>query len=487
MNKLMSFLLMALSLSVHAQERHTSFDPNEHGFNFENTFTNDFVSELDWRTNGLCGGMVYAALDYYLAGKKIPSQDYRPAVNSQLHDYIYDRQVHSIADNVDKWAELGFNPGGARNSEFFKWGLEGKRGGRIDELRSSIDRGIPVPLGLFHADDHRGGDHQVLAIGYKMGRYRGDLGAHQTDFEIHVYDPNKKNAKRILKANPQTENWYYIDDREKRWQSYFVDKKYRRHSPPTIEENRVHTDGKIRTLRVHITTGGDDLRGGNDNVDIEVGVFGQSPQRFNNVNNSRRWIDHYTQTVELNLRQAVERSEISHIKLMTAFGGGMSGDNWKVNKVQVQAIEYGRAVDMKAVEGQPWYEFKGGRHSKQIDLNYRSATTVNTTIPPIVRPVGNRCHNSLQNKVAWDYKGNKRWGTANMDRLCGTTNSDQPAKCFNKVMHGNVNWGGGTQWQWENALKLCQGTLNANRTVVCFKKKIKEGSNWSSAISACKR
>ncbi|WP_223788236.1 hypothetical protein [Marinicella meishanensis] len=487
MKHLITAWLITFSTLILAQERHTSFDPAIHGFNFENTFTNDFIKEVDWRTNGLCGGMVYTALDHFLAGKPIPRQDYRPAVHSPLHDYIYDRQVHSIADNIDKWAELGVNPLGARNSEFFKWGLEGKPGGRIDELRAAIDRGIPVPLGLFHADDHEGGDHQILAIGYKMGRYRGDLGPYQTDFEIYVYDPNKKNAKRTLKADPGSEQWYYVDDHNKRWQTYFVDRKYRSHNPPNLAQAAVHNDGKVHQLRLEITTGSDDLRGGNDNVDIEVGVYGMSPQRFNNINNSRRWIDNYTQTIELSLNQPVDRSDISHIKLLTRFSGGMGGDNWNVNRVTVKAIENGQAHDMKTVEGQPWVRFTGQRHEAQINLNYRAATTVNTQVPVIVHASQDRCHASLQNKIAWDYQGNKRWGQNNLDRLCGSVGTEQPAQCFKQVMHGGVNWGGGTQWQWENALKLCASSLNANRTVVCFKKAIKQGDNWSSAINACKR
>lgn len=487
MNLLITFLLIAISTLSWAQERHTSFDPTTHGFNFENTFTNDFIREVDWRTNGLCGGMVYAALDHFLAGKPIPRQDYRPAVNSPLHDYIYDRQVHSIADNIDQWMELGVNPLGARNSEFFKWGLEGKRGGRIDQLRASIDRGVPVPLGLFHADDHAGGDHQILAIGYKMGRYQGDLGTHQTDFEIYVYDPNKKNTRRILKADPGTEQWYYVDDHNKRWQTYFVDRKYRSHTPPTFAQASVHNDGKVHVLRLEITTGGDDLRGGNDNVDIEVGVYGQNPQRFNNINQSRRWIDHYTQTIELPLNRPVKRSDISHVKLLTHFSGGTGGDNWNVNQVTVKAIENGQPHDMKTVSGEPWVRFTGQQREAIIDLNGRAATTVRAHIPVITNSGSNRCHNSLQNKVAWDYQGNKRWAQNNIDRLCGSVGTDQPAQCFNQVMHHGVNWGGGTQWQWENALNLCAGSLNANRTVACFKKAITQGNNWSTAINSCQR
>ena len=50
--------------------------------------------------------MSYAALDFYYAKKPIPTQDFRPAVNTPLHDYIYGRQVKSLEQNIDKWAEL---------------------------------------------------------------------------------------------------------------------------------------------------------------------------------------------------------------------------------------------------------------------------------------------------------------------------------------------------------------------------------------------
>jgi hypothetical protein len=53
-------------------------------------------------------------------------------------------------------------------------------------------------------------------------------------------------------------------------------------------------------------------------------------------------------------------------------------------------------------------------------------------------------------------------------------------------MHGGINWGGGTQWQWQNALDLCKGTNNANNTISCFQGKIGAGSAWQQAISACR-
>ncbi len=501
MKKLLMITLALTSQIGLSQERHTGFDPKTDGYNFANTFRNDMIREFDIRTGGLCGGMVYSALDHFMTNKTMPVQDFRPAVQTKLHDYIYDRQVHSLSENIDKWIELGVNPLGARNSEFFNWGLQANNGGRIQELRQLIDQGKPAPLGLWHADGHSGGDHQVLAIGYKMGRYEGNLGAYKEDFEIYIYDPNFPNETQTLKADPQSQTYYYTEtmvwDREtdtyskgthkKRWLTYFVDKKYRAKTPPNFKNTQAQNDGKIRKLRFEILTGGDDLRGGNDNLNIEVNYFNKTSQKFNNVNNSRRWIDNYNQTIELNLNQAVKRSDISHFNFTTTFYSGMGKDKWNMDRVNVYVIENGQAKKLIGKAGQPLHRFEPGKQSYRLNTTRTAVTTVNRTIPAVVKPRTDRCHDSVQNKVAWDYKGNKRWAKANIDQLCGNNTTDQPAKCFNTVMHGGVNWGGGTQWQWKNAAKLCNNTLNANRTVVCFKNKLKNGNNWSSAISACKR
>ncbi len=99
----------------------------------------------------------------------------------------------------------------------------------------------------------------------------------------------------------------------------------------------------------------------------------------------------------------------------------------------------------------------------------------------------NKCTSYIQGKIAWDYKGSKQWGKNNLVRLCqGAETSVQPGICFNRVMHGGVNWGGGTKWQWSNALNLCQGTLNAAATINCFRKEIDKKRPWSQAIKACK-
>src|SRR5262245_30775460 len=171
-----------------AAPRRTKFDPAKHGFRFVNSFQNDFIPALNIRTSGLCNGMSYAALDYYFANRPVPNQTYRPANRTPLQSYLYDRNVTSIKRNLDKWIELGFNPFGIRDNEFFEWGLRGFNGGRLQELRASIDRGIPVPLGLSGCNNT--GNHCVIAIGYDLGRYKGDLKANKGDLKIFVCDPN---------------------------------------------------------------------------------------------------------------------------------------------------------------------------------------------------------------------------------------------------------------------------------------------------------
>ena len=98
------------------------------------------------------------------------------------------------------------------------------------------------------------------------------------------------------------------------------------------------------------------------------------------------------------------------------------------------------------------------------------------------------CFNAVQNQIAWNYQGNKSWSPNNVQDLCrGASNPNPraPAQCFQRVMHGGINWGGGTQWQWTNARDLCMGTPDADRTISCFQRSLK-GSAWQAAIAACK-
>ena len=273
----------------------TTFDPAKHGFKFVNDFQTQIqIAGLNGpRFGGLCGGMVYASLDYYKNNLPIPSQTHRPTSGSTLHQYILNRQTNSTllnvngTSNADKWSELILNPFGWRSSEFFNWGLQGSNGGRIQELVEMMSTGNPVPLGLFKAGSGGiGPHHQVLAIGYDMGRYKGDLGNYKEDFKIFIYDPNHPAETLTLRANAANQSYYYEQYPGENWMTYFVDKKYTVSRPPVIQTTTLPNDGLVRQLVLEIRTGGDDLRGGNDNVNAIVKYADGTSDVYENINNS---------------------------------------------------------------------------------------------------------------------------------------------------------------------------------------------------------
>ena len=340
------------NLEIKNTARRTSFDPKVHGFNFSNTFKNNFVSEFDVRTGGLCGGMVWAALDYWKTSKKIPQQTYLPTEGSTLQSYIYDRQYASIERNLDRWAELGVNPGGARNNEFWRWGMEGKRGGRLDELKRTIDSGRPVPLGLQSCSEGCQGNHQVLAIGYDMGRYKGDLGAHKNEFRIFVYDPNLPSKTMVLRSNPATRHFYYETDTNRKWRTYFVDANWRLKNPPTI-------NALERELLLTFGTGEDDLR---SRLTIAVERNNGRDLSFLSVNNGKRWISNSTQTVAVSLPAGVAYNNLTGIRIRR-WSSDMNDlqkagtDNWDLRRLLVRSGDADGKKVLFQRSGSPLHRF----------------------------------------------------------------------------------------------------------------------------------
>lgn len=84
----------------------TEFRPEIHGFPFPNRFVND-VARLPSgdriRTNGRCGGMAYAALDIFQAGRIAPQHDWSgsprgvPPDGTPIADYLSRRLLDSFA------------------------------------------------------------------------------------------------------------------------------------------------------------------------------------------------------------------------------------------------------------------------------------------------------------------------------------------------------------------------------------------------------
>jgi hypothetical protein len=180
----------------------TSFTPQRHGFHFPNAFTTTVVTIPGFgpiTTSGLCGGMTYAALDYYLSGRPTPthrSGDFPggaavPPQPDRLGQYILDRQLSS------------FNP--LVNPSVVKFVTQAAPFGRSayqvtiqDEwqlIKNEIDAGSPCPIGLIADSLNPTQSHQVLAVGYDEAAGR----------VLWIYDCNYPDTTVTLTFDDATE------------------------------------------------------------------------------------------------------------------------------------------------------------------------------------------------------------------------------------------------------------------------------------------
>lgn len=212
--------------------RHTGFDPRKHGFSFPNLWhlgadataspANEITAYLLARGTlgflgptilphvmriarprleralapryGLCGGMVFAALDFYNAGVSVPRQiKDTPSADTPLYRFLWRRQLDSMLANGRRFvlwtAYLKFPDLGQPH-------LSGEarllRGSQKEwrQLKDALDNGKPVPIGLIRDGAQIFANHQVLAVGYE-----------QTDerhIKLFVYDPNHPDTETVL-------------------------------------------------------------------------------------------------------------------------------------------------------------------------------------------------------------------------------------------------------------------------------------------------
>ena len=206
----------------------TNFTAQRDGFHFGNYFVNVIanlpgVGQIS--TYGRCGGMSYLALDHYFARMPMPyvhTRDFGqthgvPPDGHPLADYLYQRQLDSfmtlsavkfvawsLASDKPSW----FNKGVSRmthEDEFAK-------------LKTSIDRGVPVTLGLITARDlaHLGSNHQVVAYGYD------ETPAAKT---VYIYDVNYADYEMALVSAPGALGWREDDaslNLHLEWRGWFV-------------------------------------------------------------------------------------------------------------------------------------------------------------------------------------------------------------------------------------------------------------------------
>lgn len=192
------------AVAVPAQRTATrpAFLASRDGFAFHNSWPSQPAVQLDTpfgtidignAQGGLCGGMVFAALDYWYADREQPAA--QPALGSPLYKFLVRRIVdswHVPAGVAQYYQWMGLPDGDAsftalRRRVVVEHGLAWRTvRQQWPQIKKDLDRNVPCGLGLVAASGHDprelGKNHQVLAYGYQA---TPDL------VTVRVYDPNR--------------------------------------------------------------------------------------------------------------------------------------------------------------------------------------------------------------------------------------------------------------------------------------------------------
>jgi hypothetical protein len=159
--------------------------PSRHGFAFDNAWPQQPAVVLPTpfgdiaignAGGGLCGGMAFAALDYWLAGQA-PGPE-RPSAGDPLYRYIVNRLIDSwhVPAGVAQYYQWMSLPDGDNVIKLFGRQVITERGlgwrtVRVQwpQIKKDLDRGLPVPIGVVTVASKNPKDlalnHQVLAFG----------------------------------------------------------------------------------------------------------------------------------------------------------------------------------------------------------------------------------------------------------------------------------------------------------------------------------
>lgn len=258
--------------------RVAGFQPGTNGFRFQNAF--DHAPDIQINllglniaigdaANGLCGGMVFAARDFFAAGQRPPTRSDSPSAGV-LFDFMVRRLFDSFELPVGpaRYAAL-MNPD-LPDHETFMSDIGLAPHGRafvtiVEEwpkIRAGLDGGMPMPMALILVKDRdlgkMGHNHQVLAYGYDL-----DV----NDLSILVYDPNfpgDNNVRINLNlGNPRqtTEMWETATAQNARQHQVwaFFSQSYGFVMPPVVPNPDPATTTAERSFHITNTTPGDQV------------------------------------------------------------------------------------------------------------------------------------------------------------------------------------------------------------------------------------
>lgn len=182
------------------------FLPSSGGCHFNNSFHGPALVvevpafgkvNLGNAANGVCGGMVFAARDYFEAHTPMAADTAAPASGTPLFKFVTGRLIDSF--NVPSGILEYFSWMNTPDQDTKVW-IADRRGvawktivEQWPSVRSTIDAGHPCPLGLVTVHSHNpadlGANHVVCAYAYDL--------ADNGDLVIRVYDPNSPNKDDV--------------------------------------------------------------------------------------------------------------------------------------------------------------------------------------------------------------------------------------------------------------------------------------------------
>ena len=128
------------------------------------------------------------------------------------------------------------------------------------------------------------------------------------------------------------------------------------------------TAGQTTELHLVFQTGNDDLRGGNDNLDVTI-IGDSLNQHEVNVNRSQRWADETGQEVTVLLNRPMAINQIHQVVLQktsqTGFGNS-SNDKWNMDSLKVFAMVNGA---QKLIGSQGYYQFTSSAPTNRLIVN----------------------------------------------------------------------------------------------------------------------
>jgi hypothetical protein len=135
-----------------------------------------------------------------------------------------------------------------------------------------------------------------------------------------------------------------------------------KHEYVSTDPSAITTTPMLAKLTFTIGTGGDNLEGGNNNVDIKIRMK-DSPTVYvvRNINASRKW-DNFTEktrTMDITNSLNMNLENIKEIEIRHTGGGGFAADNWDVDKIFISISKDGVTKNLVDKVGAPIQRFTG--------------------------------------------------------------------------------------------------------------------------------